>query len=117
MNSKDMALVSSATLIGAVTSAIVVLFFTNRKKQFNGKDSGSNNIIPEKISRNDPFDPSKRRGYLSWDDYFMAIAFLSAQRSKDPNRQVKSLSDMRILLPKNRFSVLSLGLFSLSLRF
>lgn len=27
--------------------------------------------------------------YLSWDDYFMAIAFLSAERSKDPNRQVK----------------------------
>lgn len=36
----------------------------------------------------DPFDPSKRQGYLSWDDYFMAIAFLSAHRSKDPNRQV-----------------------------
>lgn len=28
--------------------------------------------------------------YLSWDDYFMAIAFLSAERSKDPNRQVIS---------------------------
>ncbi|EFJ05614.1 hypothetical protein SELMODRAFT_136875, partial [Selaginella moellendorffii] len=26
--------------------------------------------------------------YLSWDDYFMSIAFLSAQRSKDPIRQV-----------------------------
>jgi hypothetical protein len=26
--------------------------------------------------------------YLSWDDYFMAVAFLSAQRSKDPNKQV-----------------------------
>ena len=28
------------------------------------------------------------RSYLSWDDYFMAVAFLSAQRSKDPNKQV-----------------------------
>ncbi|CAL9239146.1 unnamed protein product [Arabidopsis halleri] len=36
----------------------------------------------------DPFSPLKRNGYLSWDDYFMAIAFLSAERSKDPNRQV-----------------------------
>lgn len=27
------------------------------------------------------------RSYLSWDDYFMAVAFLSAQRSKDPNKQ------------------------------
>ena len=26
--------------------------------------------------------------FLSWDDYFMAVAFLSAQRSKDPNKQV-----------------------------
>jgi dCMP deaminase len=30
----------------------------------------------------------KRSGYLSWDDYFMAVAMLSAQRSKDPNTQV-----------------------------
>ena len=28
--------------------------------------------------------------FLSWDDYFMAVAFLSAQRSKDPNKQVTS---------------------------
>jgi len=28
--------------------------------------------------------------YLSWDDYFMAVAFLSAQRSKDPNKQACS---------------------------
>lgn len=30
----------------------------------------------------------KRSNYLQWDDYFMAVAFLSAQRSKDPNSQV-----------------------------
>lgn len=30
----------------------------------------------------------KREDYLSWDDYFMAISFLSAMRSKDPNTQV-----------------------------
>jgi dCMP deaminase len=30
----------------------------------------------------------KRSDYLSWDDYFMAVALLSAQRSKDPNTQV-----------------------------
>ena len=30
----------------------------------------------------------KRTDYLSWEDYFMAVAFLSAQRSKDPNSQV-----------------------------
>ena len=30
----------------------------------------------------------KREGYLSWDDYFMSIAMLSAERSKDPNTRV-----------------------------
>ena len=30
----------------------------------------------------------KREGYLTWDEYFMGIALLSAQRSKDPGTQV-----------------------------
>ena len=30
----------------------------------------------------------KRTDYLSWDEYFMGIAMLSAQRSKDPSTQV-----------------------------
>jgi dCMP deaminase len=30
----------------------------------------------------------KRESYLSWDEYFMGIAMLSAQRSKDPSTQV-----------------------------
>lgn len=30
----------------------------------------------------------KRDGYLSWDEYFMSIAILSAMRSKDPSTQV-----------------------------
>lgn len=37
------------------------------------------------------FAPSlvkKRPDYLQWEEYFMAVAFLSAQRSKDPNSQV-----------------------------
>ena len=31
---------------------------------------------------------SKRDNYLSWDEYFMGIAFLSGMRSKDPSTQV-----------------------------
>ena len=31
---------------------------------------------------------SKREDYISWDEYFMGIAMLSAKRSKDPNTQV-----------------------------
>ena len=30
----------------------------------------------------------KRTDYFSWDEYFMGIALLSAERSKDPNTQV-----------------------------
>eukprot|EP00249_Psilotum_nudum_P008800 c21514_g1_i1 orf=825-1517(-) len=53
----------------------------------------------------DASDPSKRKSYLSWDDYFMAIAFLSAERSKDPNRQVGAclVSQDRVILGELRF--------------
>ncbi|MBK5245339.1 MAG: dCMP deaminase family protein [Eubacteriaceae bacterium] len=30
----------------------------------------------------------KRQDYITWDEYFMGIALLSARRSKDPNTQV-----------------------------
>ena len=30
----------------------------------------------------------KRRDYISWDEYFMGVALLAAQRSKDPSTQV-----------------------------
>ena len=42
----------------------------------------------------------KRKDYLSWDEYFMAIAKLSSKRSKDPSTQVGACivsSDNRIL--------------------
>jgi dCMP deaminase len=31
---------------------------------------------------------TKRKDHLHWDDYFMGVALLSAQRSKDPSTQV-----------------------------
>jgi dCMP deaminase len=36
----------------------------------------------------DKVTQKKRTDYISWDDYFMAVAVLSAHRSKDPNTQV-----------------------------
>lgn len=45
----------------------------------------------------------KREGYISWDEYFMGIAELSALRSKDPNTQVGCC----IVNDKNR--ILSVG--------
>ena len=31
---------------------------------------------------------NKREGYISWDEYFMGVALLAAERSKDPSTQV-----------------------------
>ena len=31
---------------------------------------------------------TKRENYISWDEYFMGVAMLSAERSKDPNTDV-----------------------------
>lgn len=45
----------------------------------------------------------KREDYLTWDEYFMGIAKLSAMRSKDPNTQVGSC----IVSKENR--ILSMG--------
>ncbi len=42
----------------------------------------------------------KRKEYISWDEYFMGVSLLAAQRSKDPNTQVGACivdSDNRIL--------------------
>lgn len=42
----------------------------------------------------------KRKDYISWDEYFMGVALLAAQRSKDPNTQVGACivdSDNKIL--------------------
>ena len=45
----------------------------------------------------------KRQDYVSWDAYFMGVALLSAQRSKDNNTQVGSC----IVNPHNK--ILSMG--------
>ncbi|MEE3420516.1 MAG: dCMP deaminase family protein [Lachnospiraceae bacterium] len=42
----------------------------------------------------------KRRDYISWDEYFMGVAYLSGMRSKDPHTQVGACivsSDNKIL--------------------
>ena len=45
----------------------------------------------------------KRKDYISWDEYFMGVALLSAQRSKDSNTQVGAC----IVSPENK--ILSVG--------
>lgn len=56
-----------------------------------------------------PKKMSKRDNYLSWEDYFMGIATLSAQRSKDPNTQVGTC----IVDSRNRI----VGIFHFKIRF
>ncbi|KAF6257623.1 cytidine deaminase-like protein [Scenedesmus sp. NREL 46B-D3] len=48
----------------------------------------------------EPFFAKCTCSYLCWDDYFMAVAFLSAERSKDPNKQVGAciVNDENIIL-------------------
>ena len=41
---------------------------------------------------------AKRSDYISWDEYFMGVAILAAQRSKDPNTQVGAC----IVSPENK---------------
>ena len=55
-------------------------------RQFHDLLAREANWIPSCSSSNT--GSTKRTDYLSWDDYFMAMAFLTAQRSKDPNTQV-----------------------------
>ncbi len=45
----------------------------------------------------------KRSGYISWDEYFMGVAALSAMRSKDPNSQVGAC------IVSNENKILSMG--------
>ena len=60
----------------------------------------STSSSPPKRPKLDPILNCKRKGYLSWDDYFMANAVLAAERSKDPITQVGAVivnEDKRII--------------------
>ena len=50
--------------------------------------NGNSRPTVSTASKGKPDMNKKREGYLEWPEYFMAIAFLSAQRSKDPATQV-----------------------------
>lgn len=63
----------------------------------SGKEGDADNLVLEKhrsvLLDEANYDPlkegsKKREDYLGWDDYFMAMAFLTAKRSKDPRTQV-----------------------------
>jgi hypothetical protein len=49
------------------------------------KSNGNNSLQNDLVLTNQSL---KRKDVLTWDDYFIAVAFLSAMRSKDPSTQV-----------------------------
>ncbi|UYV73213.1 DCTD [Cordylochernes scorpioides] len=72
---------------------------SNKKSPKKSKTSQANNSVSELIANQQSSKKSpkkskggatvqKRAGYLSWEDYFMAVALLSSKRSKDPSTQV-----------------------------
>ena len=58
-----------------------------RAQNINAENSETEGIELNE-SEHQEFKIKKRTNYLQWDEYFMAVAFLSAQRSKDPSSQV-----------------------------
>ncbi|KAF0910533.1 hypothetical protein E2562_002977 [Oryza meyeriana var. granulata] len=97
-STKDLAIASISAAVGAVAAAAALRFLSSYGAASPTKHQNPPTPCSEQLAVNgcaaerppvqSPFDPAKREGYISWDDYFMAIAFLSAERSKDPNRQV-----------------------------
>lgn len=86
-------LLFTAASAAAGASLITAAYMRRQRPHHTNKgdaqvDPACVHSIPAMRSRLDHTDPTPRTGYLCWDDYFMAIAFLSAQRSKDPNKQV-----------------------------
>ncbi|BAD87146.1 deoxycytidylate deaminase-like [Oryza sativa Japonica Group] len=96
-SARDLAVASISAAVGAAAAAAALRFLSSygasSAKQRSpptpcAEHLAVNGCAAERPPVQSPFDPAKREGYISWDDYFMAIAFLSAKRSKDPNRQV-----------------------------
>jgi dCMP deaminase len=72
MNSRELALVSTATVFGALASAFAVRFYSsnsNSRKQFSKINSVPDGDVSKKCSSQSPFDPSKRKELLTFQLY------------------------------------------------
>lgn len=73
MNSREVALVSTATFVGALASAFAYhLFLSSPKKQSSRADSSRNGVVSKNRPCQDPFDTSKRKGSVK----YVALLFL-----------------------------------------
>ncbi len=64
---------------------MIVLVHSSGTKRSHEPDDG---VDVTSVDLSPPPAVKKRSDYLSWEEYFMSVAFLSAQRSKDPSSQV-----------------------------
>ena len=78
---KDKDSSTATTASTASTATAIDIGMDNNSKMLRDMLLREANWIPPDV-------PEKRKHVISWDDYFMAIAFLTAKRSKDPNTQV-----------------------------
>ena len=62
------------------------------KRSSSVVENGSEGCVKRSSNAGSGGSVRKREDYLPWEEYFMAIAFLSAQRSKDPHSQVRHSS-------------------------
>ncbi|RLM91559.1 deoxycytidylate deaminase isoform X1 [Panicum miliaceum] len=104
-STRDLAIASISAAAGAVAAAAALRFlscYRTSSVRPQNLSLAANGSAPERPLGQSPFDPAKREGYISWDDYFMAIAFLSAERSKDPNRQeLATTASLEVVLMTN----------------
>ncbi len=66
---------------------MIVHVYSSGTKRSHDPDDGVD-VTSDDLSP--PPAVKKRSDYLSWEEYFMSVAFLSAQRSKDPSSQVNT---------------------------
>ena len=61
-----------------------------RRTELNEEEMETYTGLLRREASMDPFEYAvrKNQNYLSWDEYFMGVAFLSSMRSKDPSTQV-----------------------------
>lgn len=71
MNSRELALVSTATVFGALASAFALRFFLNPKKKHFPKTH--NGVVSANCSPPNPFDPSKRKESVFFFNYLFIV--------------------------------------------
>jgi dCMP deaminase len=81
----DYRIINSGTKEDLKKDVFQILSIIEKKNLFN---EVSNSSILNSEPKKENLIVGKREKYLSWDEYFMGVAFLSAKRSKDPNSQV-----------------------------